>query len=156
MYMANMSPNARRPNTTYILLTVVGVRVRGNTIFRVCVGSDILVSPRKILTLGVLPNGTPNTSGYALQWNIGLSRTRLVISKRSSLVLSRGPVDLIREVLRMGLQNRRQTENSFYQTDVGGGGEARGGGAQRVLAFEVVHLRFNDFNRSILILFHLT
>ena len=47
MYMPNASPNARRPNATYIPLTrVLGFRVGGNTNFSVRVGGNTNFSVR--------------------------------------------------------------------------------------------------------------
>ena len=83
MYMANVSPNARGPNATYIPPACVGGRVGsemlhvGSAMLRV--GSTRLFGYQHVgignanySLWGSSPTRAPNASIFALQWNIGL------------------------------------------------------------------------------------
>ena len=70
--MANVSPNARRPNVTIIPLThigSIGVCVRSSRVFRY---QHVGIPNAKCLRWGSKPMRRPNVNGFALQWNIGL------------------------------------------------------------------------------------
>ena len=90
IYMANASPNAREPKETYIPPARVGSRIGhyrlplSNISLRwallACIGSARLfryqhvgIPNAKSSRWGSKPTRGPNTSGFVLQWNIGMA-----------------------------------------------------------------------------------
>ena len=82
MYTAKAKILRWGPNTTYILLTRVGVCIGGNANLRFGVGGNtnfsvfryqhVCVPNAKLWRWVSEPTQGPNANGFALQWNIGL------------------------------------------------------------------------------------
>ena len=80
MYMPNASPNARRPNATYIPLTcvevwetqILGLASRVKQISAFFWNQHVGIPNTKLWRWGSKPTPGPNANGFASQWNIGL------------------------------------------------------------------------------------
>ena len=95
--MVNASPNARGPNATYIQPARVGL-VLGPSGFALglwgftlgCEAFHVRISNANLSRFGAIPNTKTQASGFALQWNIGLTasiKSRLISLQRVTVCL---------------------------------------------------------------------